>query len=406
MSFDHASLFRAGLPPAAARFTGFPEFNFVGGHNDAGSTPVEGLRAAADRVIARDGPKLATYGLDGGPLGHRPLRDFIAAMLARRAGMTVDPDEVLVTSGSLQALDLVNALYTAPGDTVIVEEATYAGTLSRFQRSSVNYIGVPTDQDGMRTKALGAVLDRLAGEGVRPKFIYTIPTVQNPIGGVMIEERRREMLRLAALHDTIVFEDDCYADLLWDGTRPPAIHALDTDGRVIYCGSFSKTIAPALRVGYLIAPWAVMSRLLPLKTDAGSGALEQMVLAEYAPSAFDAHVSALNAALKVKAEATVAALEEQFGAAAEFARPRGGIFLWVALPEAVDTTRLAQVAVAEGVAINPGAEWSADPADGRRRLRICFAHPSVETIHAGIRKLADICHREFGVPVRGGNVVR
>jgi 2-aminoadipate transaminase len=149
-----------------------------------------------------------------------------------------------------------------------------------------------------------------------------------------------------------------------------------------------------------------MSRLLPLKTDAGSGALEQMVLAEYAPAVFDAHVAELNAALKVKAEATVAALEEQFGAAAEFVHPRGGIFLWVTLPEVVDTTRLAQVALAEGVAINPGAEWSADPAHGRHRLRICFAHPSVATLHAGIARLADICHREFGVPVRGGNVAR
>jgi 2-aminoadipate transaminase len=334
------------------------------------------------------------------------LREFISAKLKRRAGMTVDPDEVLVTSGSLQALDLVNALYTAPGDTVIVEAATYAGTLSRFQRMGVKYIGAPVDGDGMDMGALATILDDLRANGVRPKFIYTIPTVQNPTGSVMMEDRRRELLALAAAHGTIIFEDDCYADLLWQGTRPPAIHALDTDDRVIYCGSFSKSVAPALRVGYLVAPWAVMSRLLPLKTDAGSGALEQMVLAEYAPSAFDDHVTALNAALKVKAEATVAALEEQFGAAAEFARPRGGIFLWVTLPETVDTTRLAQVALAEGVAINPGAAWSADPAHGRRRLRICFAHPPVETLHAGIKKLADICHREFGVPMRGGNVVR
>jgi 2-aminoadipate transaminase len=406
MTFDHASLFRDTLPPAAARFVGFPEFNFVGGHNDADSVPVAGLRAAADRVIARDGTKLATYGLDGGPLGHRPLRDFIAAMLARRAGMTVDPEEVLVTSGSLQALDLVNALYLAPGDTVIVEEATYAGTLSRFQRLGVKYVGAPVDEDGMRMDALSAILDDLQAKDVRPKFVYTVPTVQNPTGSVMTEVRRHELLRLAATHNTMIFEDDCYADLLWQGARPKAIHALDRDGRVIYCGSFSKSVAPALRVGYLVAPWPVMSRLLPLKTDAGSGALEQMVLAEYAPAVFDAHVNELNAALKIKAEATVAALEEQFGATAEFEHPRGGIFLWVTLPAIVDTTRLAQVALAEGVAINPGAEWSADPDHGRNRLRICFAHPSVATLHAGIAKLADICHREFGVPARSGNVAR
>lgn len=406
MPFDHTPHFCAGLPPAAARWTGYPEFNFVGGHNDADSLPVEDLRAAADAVLAREGRSMALYGLDSGPMGYRPLRDFIATSLAARAGMRVDPRDILVTSGSLQALDLVNGVYLAPGDTVVIEDACYGGTISRFQRLGVRYVGVPVDERGMDTGALAATLDALKGAGVRPKFIYTIPTVQNPTGTVMTRERRLELLRLAAAHDLPVFEDDCYADLLWDGERPPAIHALDSDGRVIYCGSFSKTVAPALRVGYLIAPRPVMAQAMPLKTDAGSGALEQMVLGEYAPKHFDAHVERLKGALKAKADATVAALEEQFGAAAEFLKPRGGIFVWVTLPEAVDTTRLAEVAAAEGVAVNPGAEWVADPARGRNRIRICFAHPSAGALHAGIARLAEICHREFGVPARSANVAR
>ncbi len=406
MPFDHTPHFRADLPAAAGRWTGYPEYNFVGGHNDADSIPVDGLLAAAQAVIGREGRQLALYQLDSGPMGYRPLRDFIAAKLARRAGMTVDPDNILVTSGSLQALDLVNGVFLAPGDTVVIEDACYGGTISRFQRLGVRYVGVPVDQDGMDTDALAATLDDLAAQGVKPKFIYTIPTVQNPTGTVMTRARREALLRIASDHDLPVFEDDCYADLLWEGERPPAIHALDTDGRVIYCGSFSKTIAPALRVGYLIAPWPVMAQAMPLKTDAGSGALEQMVLGEYAPAHFDAHVDRLCGALKAKADALVGALEEQFGASAEFLEPRGGIFLWVTLPETVDTSRLAEVAQAEGVAINPGAEWVADPADGRNRLRLCFAHPSAETIRAGVAKLAEICHREFGVPVRSANVAR
>ena len=400
MPFDHTPHFRADLPAAVGRWTGYPEYNFVGGHNDADSIPVDGLLAAARAVIEREGRQLALYQLDSGPMGYRPLRDFIAAKLAKRAGMTVDPENILVTSGSLQALDLVNGVYLAPGDTVVVEEASYGGTLSRFQRLGVRYVGVPVDEQGMDTDALAAILDDLRGQGVRPKFIYTIPTVQNPTGTVMTLERRKELLRLAAAHDLPVFEDDCYADLLWEGERPPAIHALDTDGRVIYCGSFSKTIAPALRVGYLIAPWPVMGQAMPLKTDAGSGALEQMVLGEYAPTHFDTHVDRLTGALKAKADALVAALEEQFGATAEFLKPRGGIFLWVTLPEAVDTT------AAEGVAVNPGAEWVADPATGRNRIRICFAHPSADQLRAGVARLAEICHREFGVPERSANVAR
>ena len=406
MTFDFATRLRPNLPPGAARWGGFPPFNFIGGHNDAENLPAEALRAAADRVLAREGTTLATYQLESGPMGYRPLRHFISEKLARRAGMTVDPEDILVTTGSLQGLDLVNGAFLEPGDTVIVEEATYGGTLTRLQRLGVNHVGVPVDQDGIIMDALADMLNEMAGRGVKPKFIYTVPTVQNPTGGVMTEARRRTLLERAGQHDLMIFEDDCYADLLWEGQRPPAIHALDTDGRVIYCGSFSKSIAPALRVGYLIAPWEAMSRMLPLKTDAGSGALEQMVLAEYAPDAFHSHVETLCVALKAKADATVAALEEQFGTTAEFDPPRGGIFLWVTFPEAVDTNRLAEIAGAEGVAINPGAEWVADPATGRNKMRICFANPSPEVLREGIAKLADICHREFGVPERSANVAR
>ena len=406
MPFDFAARLRPDLPPAAARFGGFPRWNFIGGHNDADVVPVDALRAAADRVLAREGPLLANYTVECGPMGYRPLRDFIAAKLASRAGMTVDPEDILVTSGSLQALDLVNGAFLEPGDTVIVEDATYGGTLTRLHRLGVTPIGAVQDQDGLIVDALAAQLDAMAKDGVSPKFLYTVPTVQNPTGAVMTVARRRALLELAARHDLMIFEDDCYADLLWEGERPPAIQALDTDGRVIYCGSFSKSIAPALRVGYLTAPWAAMSRMLPLKTDAGSGALEQMVLAEYAPGAFDSHVAELNVALRAKADATVEALEAHFGTTAEFVRPRGGIFIWVTLPDAVDTTRLAEAAGAEGVAINPGAEWVADPETGRHKLRICFASPSVDELQEGIARLADICHRDFGVPVRSGNVQR
>lgn len=230
--------------------------------------------------------------------------------------------------------------------------------------------------------------------------------MQNPSGSVLPRSRREEILRLSEAYGVPVFEDDCYADLLWDGERPPAIKALDTDDRVIYCGSFSKSIAPALRVGYLVADWAVMSRMLAMKNDAGTGALEQMVLAEYCAAHFEPHVTALSKVLQGKCAAIVEALEAEFGTTAEFSPPKGGIFIWVTLPENVDTTKLAQAAAAEGVALNPGAEWSADAEDGRRRLRLCFGHPPIGTIREGVAKLAEICHREFGVPLRSANVER
>ncbi|MEO1688567.1 MAG: PLP-dependent aminotransferase family protein, partial [Pseudomonadota bacterium] len=212
-------------------------------------------------------------------------------------------------------------------------------------------------------------------------------------------------LAIAAEHDLTVFEDDCYADLVFGGAaRPPALRGLDDSGRVIYCGSFSKSVAPGLRVGFLTADWPVLSRLLPLKVDAGTGAVEQMLLARFAKGRFDGHVAQLNAALEAKAEAMMEAVDREFGATAEYRRPEGGIFLWVTLPEAVDTSKLAAAAAAEGVAINPGAEWCASAEAGRRSLRLCFANPSVEDIHAGVAVLAETCRREFGVPERSANV--
>jgi 2-aminoadipate transaminase len=201
-----------------------------------------------------------------------------------------------------------------------------------------------------------------------------------------------------------IFEDDCYCDLIWSGERPPAIYALSERGGVIHIGSFSKSVAPALRVGYVVARWDVLSRIQALKTDAGSGALEQMVLGEYCPAHFAAHVPALNRGLRTKLETMMEALAEQFGTAAEFSDPPGGMYLWVKLPDSVDTGKLAQVALAEGVAINAGQEWSVDKARGRTRTRLCFAKPTHEEIREGIAALARICHREFGVPARIANV--
>lgn len=404
MTFDFEPLLRADLPPAAQRWNGFPRYNFVGGHNDAAGVPTQSLTEAARRVIEREGHSLATYGLESGAQGYLPLRRFVADALAARTEMTCSSDDVLIVSGSLQALDLVNALLLSPGDSVIVEEATYGGALTRLQRLGVEAVGVALDHDGIRMDHLAEVLERLRAEGKRPKFIYTIPTVQNPTGTVMPRERRIELLRLAAHHGVAIFEDDCYADLLWDGPRPPAIRALDDGGRVIYCGSFSKSVAPALRVGYLVADWPLLSRLLPLKTDGGTGALDQMVLAEFAAAHFDTHVSALTARLREKRDVMVEALQAEFGTAAEFTAPKGGIFIWVTLPDAVDCGRLAQAALAEGVTLNPGAEWMADPEAGRNRLRLCFANPTNEAIREGIAALAEICRRETGIPVRSANV--
>lgn len=401
-TFDFTSFLAKGLPPAAARWNGRVKFDFTGGNNDGDRLPLEDLVAAADAVLRREGRTLSTYGLNSGPQGYRPLRDFLVAKLKADAAIACSADDILITSGSLQAIDLINATLLERGDTVIIEQDCYQGSINRLTRLGVTTIGIPLDHDGMRMDALAAALDDLKSKGVRPKYIYTIPTVQNPTSTIMPLERRKEMLRLAGSHGVPIFEDDCYADLIWSGERPPALYALSEQdgerGSVIHIGSFSKSIAPALRVGFIVAPWEVMSRMLPLKTDGGSGALEQMVLAEFCIRHFAKHVPALRRGLRAKLETMMEALKEHFGSAAEFDDPKGGIFLWVKLPDNVDTSKLYQPALAAGVAINPGAEWSVNKSYGRNRMRLCFASPSHEEINQGVAALAEVCRREFGLP--------
>jgi 2-aminoadipate transaminase len=403
-TFEFAPLLPAGLPPPAAKWTGLAKYSFVGGNNDPEQVPLDGLIDAVNAVLRREGRNLATYGLAHGPQGYLPLRQFLSAKLRRDAGIKATTDDITIVSGSLQALDLVNHTLLAPGDTVIVEQETYQGSLTRLSRLGVKAVGIPLDGEGMRMDALASALADSKARGIRPKYIYTIPTVQNPTGSILPEARRAEMLRLAQHYGVPIFEDDCYADLIWDGVRPPAIYAMAQNGGVIHIGSFSKSIAPALRVGFIVAPWEMMSRLIALKTDAGSGALEQMLLAEYCTPHFATHVPNLTRGLRVKLDTLMDALNAQFGTAAEFEAPKGGIFLWLKLPDNVDTLKLYQSALAAGVAINPGPEWSTNAAHSKSRLRLCFANPSAELIREGVAVLADVCRREFGVPVRIANV--
>jgi 2-aminoadipate transaminase len=403
-TFDFAPLLPAGLPAPAAKWTGLAKYSFVGGNNDPEQVPVDGLLDAVNAVLRREGRTLATYGLASGPQGYRPLREFLTTKLKRDAGIVCSADEILIVSGSLQALDLVNQTLLSRGDTVIIERDSYQGALNRLTKLGVNVVGIPLDQEGMRIDALAAALEDLKRRNIWPKYIYTIPTVQNPTGTILPEARRVELLKLSEGYGVPIFEDDCYADLIWDGRRPPALYAMSQSGGVIHIGSFSKSIAPALRVGFIVAPWQMLSRMLALKTDAGSGALEQMVLAEYCAPHFTSHVPKLTRGLRAKLDTLMEALNAQFGTSAEFDDPRGGIFLWVKLPDHVDTLKLYQAALAAGVAINPGPEWSTDKAYAGSRMRLCFANPSHDEIRAGVAVLADVCAKEFGVPARIANV--
>ena len=249
-AFDFAPLVPAGLPPAAAKYTGLPKYNFTGGNNDSDEIPLDGLIAAANAVLKREGRTLSTYGLASGPQGYRPLREFLVGKLKRDAGITCTADEILVTSGSLQALDLVNGVLLSRGDTVIIEQECYQGSINRLARLGVNMVGIPLDRDGMRMDASRECAGRPeAPRRARRNTSTPSRRCRTRPAAILPESRRAEMLKLAEAHGVPIFEDDCYADLIWIQQRPPALHAMSGSQNVIHIGSFSKSIAPALARG-------------------------------------------------------------------------------------------------------------------------------------------------------------
>jgi 2-aminoadipate transaminase len=397
-SLDYARLFAKDLPSGPQPWDGFPPYNFVGGHNNPDEIPIEDLVVSSARALRQEGRELATYNMNSGPLGYTGLREFLVEKMAHYRGIQASPGEVLITSGSNQGIELLNEVLLEPGDTVIMEQFTYQGAVSRLRQCQVNIVGIPLDADGMRMDVLAATLDSLRQRGVTPKYIYTIPTLQNPTGTIMPLARRREMLRLSQEYGVPIFEDECYADLIWEGEWPQAIRALDTSNHVLHVGSFSKSLSPSMRLAYFVGPWEVLSRMLACKTDGGTGALGQLIVADFFQNHYEEHMDRLRASMRRKLEAMTAALRTHFGSVVEFQAPRGGMFLWVKLPEGVDTRKLAAPALKEGIAFNPGPEWATDPDVARHYLRLCYALPSEQQITEGIARLAQVFHREAGIP--------
>ena len=396
---DYSTLFNRDLPPPpSAPWEGHPKYNFIGGHSDPDLVPTEAFIESAANVFRGDPRNISMYNFDGGPQGIVPLRRFLVDKLAAHRGINTTIDEVLITSGSGLAIELINEILLEEGDTVIVEAFSFSGALGNLRRRKINMIGVEVDHDGMRMDQLAQVLEDLRSKGVRPKYIYTIPTLQNPTGTVMTMERRWRMLELSEEYGVPIFEDECYADLIFEGEYENAIRSLDDTNRVLHIGSFSKTLGPGTRLGYVVASWEVMSRLLSRKNDAGTGVMDQMIVGDYFTNHYEEHIQEVRSVLRRKCDVLGSALRESFGPTVDFEMPRGGMYLWVRLPSGVDSRKLAMPALREGVAFNPGPDWSADPEAAANYIRLCFALPTENEIWEGIGKLADVFRREGALP--------
>src|SRR6516164_7523915 len=389
--FAYSQLFAKNLPPPAPRWTGFPKYNFIGGHNDPARIPAAALADAATAVLRRRGADLALYNFDG-PQGYLGLRQLVVDKVAQRPAIKCTVHDVLITSGSGQAIDLVNGLLLERGDTVILEEFTYGGALTKLKRLGVNVVGAPLDDEGLTIDGLARIIEDLGHKGVVPKYVYTIPTIQNPTGSILPSERREALLSLTRKHGVPVFEDECYADLTWDGDGPPSLYAMDPQ-QVIHIGSFSKTLAPSLRLGYVVADPQVMSRLVACKreADSGTGALDQMVVAEYFSQNFGEHVGGLTQTLHGKLDTMVEAVEREFGTAVEkMWKPKGGIFLWLKLPDRVDVTKLVAPAAKAGIAFTRAPDCRSNPGKTNPSRRFCFAFPRKDDSRPGVAVFAPV----------------
>lgn len=315
--------------------------------------------------------------------GLQSLRRAIAARMRQR-GVAVDAQHILILSGSTQGIGLVGRILLSQGDEVVVEAPTYLGAIQTFRALGARVISVPTDSDGMRVDLLETVLARH-----RPRLIYTLPTFQNPTGSVMSPERRRRLLLLAKRYQTPILEDDPYGELYFDGKEPQPLKALDNSGQVLYLSTFSKCLAPGLRVAWLAAPEPVIERLTLHKQvfDLNTNALGQWIVAEMLRlGLFDEHLASLRQQYKRKRDLMLQAIEKYWPAGARVNAPRGGFHLWCRLPGDMRARTLLREVAADRVAFVIGEPFHVD-GGGQYNLRLSYAFPEEEHIEEGIRRI-------------------
>jgi len=377
------------------KITQRPEIiSFAGGLPAPDVFPLDRFQEACRRVLELQGHQALQYGATE---GYEPLREMIARHIARY-GIKAKAENVLITSGSQQALDLIGKLFINAGDRVLVEAPTYLGALQAFNVYGAEYLSVQTDHDGLRTDLLEEPLRS------GPKFMYVLPNFQNPGGTTLCEGRRHQLVLLADKYGIPIVEDDPYGQLRYEGEHLPPLVVIDREnlrrddgysiGNVIYLSTFSKTLAPGLRLGWIVAPPDVIAKLVQLKqgADLHTSTFTQVVAYEVARDNFlDEHVKLIRKVYRERRDVMLESLKKYFPSEVTWTHPQGGLFLWVTLPEGMDGNKLFQTALKENVAFVPGDSFYAKNGfvqEASRHLRLNFSYGQPEQIREGIRRLA------------------
>jgi 2-aminoadipate transaminase len=329
--------------------------------------------------------------------GMAATKDVIAEVMAAEGTLGIDPEDILVTTGGQQVIDLVCKTLVDPGDVVIAEAPTYPGAVPSFSAYQADVVQIDVDADGMRIDVLEQTLARLDAEGRSPKFIYTIPNFHNPGGVTMSLPRRQRLVQIARDRELLVLEDNPYGLLRYEGEALPTLHSLDGGDFVIYLGTFSKILAPGLRIGWAVAPRPVLEKMNVGKqgADLNSSSMTQLFVAEYfsMPGQWQAYVDSLRALYRRRRDVMLEALAEHFPPEATWTRPDGGLFLWATLPDYIDTTDLLARALQEQVAFVPGRAAYLDGRGGSS-MRLNFSAVADEDIREGVRRIGEIIREQ------------
>jgi 2-aminoadipate transaminase len=375
--------------------------SFAGGLPAPDVFPTEQFREACNRVMKDQGAQALQYGTTE---GYYPLREQIVRHTARY-GIEVTPDNILITSGSQQALDLLGKILINRGDHILVESPTYLGALQAWSAYGAEYVTVPMDEDGMDTDALEDALRS------GPKFIYVLPNFQNPTGVTLAVERRHKLIELADRYGVPIVEDDPYGQLRYEGKHLPPVVLLDYQcrdskeayysGNVIYLSTFSKTLAPGIRLAWVVAPPVVIRKLVQAKqgADLHTSSFNQLVAYEVSRGGFlDEHIKVIRRVYGERRDVMLAAMDSYFPPVVDWTHPQGGLFLWGILPENLSAADVLKVAVEQKVAFVPGAPFY-PVGGGHNTMRLNFSNATPEKIQEGIARLGRVLYEKTGQPL-------
>jgi 2-aminoadipate transaminase len=376
--------------------TARPEvISLAGGLPDTSTFPPNTFADVACRVAAEACAKALQYGPTE---GMRETMACIAEVMASE-GTRVDVDDMVVTTGGQQGIDLVTKTLIDPGDVVVAEAPTYPGAVPTFSSYQADVVQVEMDADGMRVDLLESTLERLEREGRRPKFIYTVPTFQNPAGVTMSIERRRRLVDIAHERELLVLEDNPYSLLRYEGEPVPSLYSLDGGVFVMYLGTFSKILSPGIRLGWVVAPPPVLEKINQGKqgADLCSSTLSQMMVQAYFQEVrWGDYVDSLTQLYRTRRDTMLDALADFFPPQAEWTRPSGGLFIWATLPDFIDTTDLLARALRDNVAFVPGEQAYMD-GRGRNSMRLNFSNQDEDSIREGIRRIGKVIEEQVAL---------